>query len=134
VFGLSERQKEFLAALALWKIDRLLGAPFRYRSGCHLELESLKLGKPTLTLDGRAAEDARQSVKIKVDIAEAIKNAAFRTKDDGTPDDSPLVTDVYWPHDKLYREAEDNKSGSARDNNVEDDASDENGNGDGEDA
>ncbi|HKI15818.1 MAG TPA: type I-U CRISPR-associated protein Cas7, partial [Roseiarcus sp.] len=45
VRGLSETQKEFLAALALWKIDRLLKTPFRYRSGCHLELITLKHGE-----------------------------------------------------------------------------------------
>ena len=45
VRGLSEKQKEFVAALALWKIDRLLKTPFRYRSGCHLELVSLKQGR-----------------------------------------------------------------------------------------
>jgi len=35
--GLSNKQKEFLVALALWKIGRILGGPFRYRSGCDLE-------------------------------------------------------------------------------------------------
>ena len=65
--GLSEKQKEFVAALALWKIDRLLKTPFRYRSGCHLELISLKHGE--------------QDVELDVDIKDAINNAVFRAED-----------------------------------------------------
>ncbi len=37
--GLSERQKLLLLELALWKVLQLTGAPFRYRSGCHLKLK-----------------------------------------------------------------------------------------------
>ncbi len=87
--GLSEKQKEFLVALSLWKIDRLLKAPFRYRSGCHLGCESLTQGK--------------QAVKINVDIKTAIENAAFRTADEQVP----IVIDIYWPPDELYRQGKD---------------------------
>ncbi|MGH9486096.1 MAG: type I-G CRISPR-associated protein Cas7 [Terriglobales bacterium] len=115
VRGLSEKQKEFVAALALWKIDRLLKTPFRYRSGCHLELVSLKYGEQKATLD--------------VNIKNAINSAKFR--DDG--DQAPIITDIYWPHDELYREAEDdNPAGSATENNAGNDSDDEEG--DGEDA
>ncbi len=95
--GLSEKQKEFVAALALWKINRLLKTPFRYRSGCHLELVSLKHGE----------RDAESNVNIKA----AINSAEFRAEDDQTP----IVTDIYWPHDELYREGsgDSDNSGSA---------------------
>ncbi len=89
VRGLSAKQKEFVAALALWKIDRLLKNPFRYRSGCYLELISLKHGK--------------QDVRLDVNMKNAVKSAAFRAEGDQTP----IVTDIYWPHDELYREGKD---------------------------
>lgn len=81
--GLTDAQKEFLVALALWKIQRLLATPFRFRSGCHLRGESLKWGE--------------KDVEIDVDMKKALKGAAFSP---------PAVTDVYWPSEKLYREAE----------------------------
>jgi CRISPR-associated protein Csb1 len=84
--GLNEKQQEFLVALALWKINRLLGSPFRFRSGCHLQLVSLKSGESEIVLD--------------VDIKAAIANALFT---------APAVTDVYWPPNELYRQAEDEK-------------------------
>lgn len=111
VRGLSEKQKEFVAALTLWKIDRLLKTPFRYRSGCHLELISLKHGE--------------QNVELDVGIKDAINNAAFRAEGD----QAPIVTDIYWPHRELYREGgDDDKSSSS--------GGDDNGSehGDGEDA
>lgn len=40
--GLNLAQKTFLLDLALWKIQRLLSAPFRYRSNCDLELVRLQ--------------------------------------------------------------------------------------------
>jgi CRISPR-associated protein Csb1 len=83
VFGLSDKQKEFLVALALWKIKRLLEKPFRFRSGCHLRYESLKQGE--------------KEVEIKVDIKQAIQDADF---------EDPRVTDIYWPRQELYREVE----------------------------
>jgi CRISPR-associated protein Csb1 len=96
VRGLSEKQKEFVVALALWKIDRLLKTPFRYRSGCHLELVSLKQGE--------------RDAKLNVDIKDAIEGAAFRSGDR----QDPIITDIYWPHDELYRDGnDDDKSGSS---------------------
>ncbi|WP_242529185.1 type I-U CRISPR-associated protein Cas7 [Methylacidimicrobium sp. B4] len=92
LLGLSEKQKEFLAALALWKIDRLLKAPFRYRSGCHLELVGLKLGHPN--------NDYSPHVKLEVDIKQAIQSAAFREEGDK----APIITDVFWKRDDIYRE------------------------------
>lgn len=79
--GLSEKQKEFLVALALWKIQRLLVQPFRFRSGCHLECLSLRQGD--------------DEVRIEVDIRDAIRQARF---------EGPQVTDVFWAREELYRE------------------------------
>jgi CRISPR-associated protein Csb1 len=87
--GLSENQKQFLAALALWKIDRLLRVPFRYRSGCHLELQSLKQGNV--------------DVALAVNMKNAIEGAKFRA----VGDQATIITDIYWPHDELYREGKD---------------------------
>ena len=86
VLGLNDKQKEFLIALALWKIRRLLEKPFRFRSGCFLECVSLKHGS--------------DEVEIDVDIQQAILGAGFQ---------DPRVTDIYWPREELYREAEDQK-------------------------
>ncbi|MBI4700558.1 MAG: CRISPR-associated protein [Deltaproteobacteria bacterium] len=84
--GLTEAQKEFLVALALWKVQRLLAAPFRFRSGCHLRFASLKQGESDVDL-----------AALAVDIKAALGKAQFST---------PAVTDVYWPRDELYRDAE----------------------------
>jgi CRISPR-associated protein Csb1 len=81
--GLSEKQKEFLVALALWKIKRLLEKPFRFRSGCHLECTNLM--------------NADASASIDVDIQKAIQEAGFQ---------DPRITDVYWPRKELYRKGE----------------------------
>lgn len=80
--GLTDNQKEFLIALALWKIRRLLDSPFRFRSGCYLESDGI-------TRD-------RHEVSIDVDIKKAIENAEFETE--------PRITDVWWPREELYRE------------------------------
>lgn len=79
--GLSEKQQEFLVALALWKIQKLLESPFRFRSGCHLKRVAFESG-------GADAE-------IEVDIRAAISAAGFG---------EPRVTDVFWPREELYRE------------------------------
>lgn len=81
--GLSQEQQEFLVALALWKIRRLLATPFRFRSGCHLRCTALKTGERDVVLD--------------VDIAAAIRAAGFCKHP---------VTDVFWPREELYREGQ----------------------------
>jgi CRISPR-associated protein Csb1 len=95
--GLSEKQQEFLVALALWKIQKLLASPFRFRSGCHLRRTSLK--------------SYEQEVELDVDIATAISAAGFGTN---------RITDVFWPREELYREG----NGDSGDNS---DASDKDG-------
>lgn len=102
--GLTEKQQEFLVALALWKIDRLLASPFRFRSGCHLQLKSLKKGESEIAFD--------------VNIKDAITSAGFEAQP---------VTDVYWSSDELYREAEDDKQAGETSEKDEDGTEDEEG-------
>lgn len=83
VLGLSEKQQEFLIALALWKVRKLLERPFRFRSGCHLRCTSLK--------------SDTQDVEIEVDIQAAIQAAGFPEQP---------ITDVFWPREELYREGQ----------------------------
>lgn len=90
--GLSEKQKEFLVALALWKIRKLLASPFRFRSGCHLRCTTLK--------------NYEQDVEIEVDIAQAIKDAGFGEQ---------RVTDVFWPREELYPQGQAQTDESAGD-------------------
>jgi len=100
--GLSDGQKEFLLRLALWKIGKLLSQPFRYRSGCDLELVSLTEGR------GDEKSELNPSTLNLVDAA-AIKNATFRKADDK----SPAVTKVYWKAGDLYKEGKDVPEGEA---------------------
>lgn len=81
--GLSERQQEFLVALALWKVQKLLASPFRFRSGCHLRRTTLK--------------SYDQEVEIDVNIAQAIKDAGLNKQ--------PVI-EVFWPREELYREGQ----------------------------
>ncbi len=97
--GLSEQQQEFLVALALWKIQRLLAEPFRFRSGCHLRCTTLK--------------SYDQEVEFDVDIGTAITAAGFGTQP---------VTEVFWPREELYREGPVEAARGA----VDDEASEEN--------
>ncbi len=90
--GLSNKQQEFLVALALWKINKLIASPFRFRSGCHLRCTSLK--------------SYEQGVEIDVDITKAIADAGF---------DKLPVTDVFWPREELYRQGDDDDSAGAED-------------------
>ena len=85
--GLNTVRKEFLLAFTLWKIERLLRGPFRYRSNCDLELHELRI----------RGRDEPVSL-ASIDIHSAIEGAAFR--------DSP-VTKVYWSADELFRSGAD---------------------------
>ena len=91
--GLKAEQKEFLLALALWKIERLLRGPFRYRSNCDLELHELRI---------RGREDPIALPAI--DIESAIGKAGFSN--------SP-VTQVYWPAEELFRAGADERAEGA---------------------
>jgi CRISPR-associated protein Csb1 len=105
--GLNLAQKRLLLELALWKIARLTARPFRYRSGCHLELAR----ELEWTLDG---------VEVSVgpgDIRRAIAEAGFSS------DRSP--TRVEYPAADLYRiETKEKKSDGAAADSEEDDGQD----------
>jgi CRISPR-associated protein Csb1 len=87
--GLGDEQKNFLVALALWKIQRLLNLPFRFRSGCHLKCAKLM-------------DDKGQEISLAVDIKSAISQAKFK---------KPCVTDLFWPREELYRAGEEEEQG-----------------------
>lgn len=96
-FGLGGPEKQALAALALWKVGRLLNHPFRYRSGCDLECADLKAH-----VDGdevHAAPADLGSIEIDHHLRRATEAVAER---DGSV---PGVVDLYWPPEELYREA-----------------------------
>ena len=82
--GLSDERQELLVALALWKVQKLLEQPFRYRSGCHLRRTAL--------------QSEGEDIVLAVDIKNAIKEADFREQP---------ITDVFWPREELYREGAD---------------------------
>lgn len=94
--GLTDKQQELLVALALWKVQKLLESPFRYRSGCHLRRVALQSEGADVVLD--------------VNIKDAIKAAGFGAQP---------VTDVFWPREELYREG---AEGEDKPNQDDDDA------------
>ena len=92
--GLNDGQKQFLLSLGLWKIERILRAPFRYRTNCDLELHELRI---------RGHDEAVDVPSI--DIEEAIRQAEF-------PD--PAVTQVYWPAEELFQAGADDTQEESR--------------------
>lgn len=90
--GLTQGQKAFLVALALWKIQRLCETPFRFRSGCHLKCAKL-------------TDDKDQEVTIEMNIQNAISQAGFQ---------EPRVTDIFWPREELYRAGEEEQESKAK--------------------
>ncbi len=98
--GLTPAQKAFLGGLAIWKVGRLLGGPFRYRSGCDLECIAIEI-------DGR-----RTNVSdLQVDITSLVKAAEFP---------EPSVSDIYWPASELYRPGESQAQGESEEDSEED--------------
>jgi len=93
--GLSDKRQELLVALALWKVQKLLEQPFRYRSGCHLRRTAL--------------QSEGEDVELDVDVKRAIKAADFGEQP---------ITDVFWPREELYREGP--ESGDKPDGNNDD--------------
>jgi CRISPR-associated protein Csb1 len=83
--GLNKAQKSLLLALALWKIHRLLDAPFRFRSGCHLRCT----GRACTTDTGCALDEAA----LKPDMPSAIEACQFGPNP---------VTNVYYPATELF--------------------------------
>ena len=90
--GLTEPQKQFIVAFALWKIDQLLQHPFRFRSGCDLEFQDL-------SINGGEPSDSTP----KVQIANYIENAGFTEPETGR------MTKIYWKKDDIFKKAKDKK-------------------------
>ena len=84
--GLSAKQKALLVNLALWKIERMLATPFRFRSGCHLKCigHQISAGDETWTLDDGV---------LKSDIKQAITACTFEAKP---------ITDVFYAAAELF--------------------------------
>lgn len=96
--GLSMQQKNLLLELALWKIERLLAGPFRFRTGCFLSMDKMSL-----------STESQEEVMIQLPISNiklAIEQCEFN---------QPYVTDVYYPSDKLYKVSTDSTNDSAYD-------------------
>lgn len=137
--GLNDEQKAFLVAFALWKVGRLLLGPFRYRTGCDLVCEKASVtvvrAKELPREDPAEASADREKVASegqqatrtdwlqeiqKIDVSAAITAASFEL---------PLVTNVYWPQDELFKAAEEGtgRRSAADDAESGDQESDEDG-------
>lgn len=89
--GLNDAQKRLLLGLALWKIKRLIGNPFRFRTNCYLK----RVGDLEITLEGgtEAQDPLSEDELFDFDMQRLIKECEFG--------DNP-VTRVYYPADKLF--------------------------------
>jgi CRISPR-associated protein Csb1 len=87
--GLAEAQKRLLLELSLWKIQWLLGQPFRYRTGCHLMCSRIELS----TEEGVIGESLPSP-----DLQPCIRDCRFG------PDP---VTKVYYPANDLFKVRQD---------------------------
>lgn len=81
--GLSEPQKHLLMELALWKINRLLEQPFRYRTQCYLQCTRVEL----------AAGDQKYISLPTVCMRDRIADCAV----------TDPVTRVYYPGSDLFK-------------------------------
>jgi len=84
--GLNDTQKRLLLELALWKIQRMLSTPFRFRSGCHLRCVSRRY----LIEDGSTQLDPEA---LGSNLQAAIQACNFEN----------CVADVYYPANELFK-------------------------------
>jgi CRISPR-associated protein Csb1 len=92
--GLTQQQKEFLLAFALWKIQELLGTTFSYRSGCKLRMQKL-----SITIDEqKEGKDPLPTELPMFDIKSAINGAKFLAEP---------ITRVYYPFGDLFKPSKD---------------------------
>lgn len=94
--GLSDVQKRLLFDLALWKVARLLERPFRYRSGCHLQSNSV-------TLSTESQDDFTSSLPT-VNMPNSISTAQFSGNG---------MTEVYYPANELFKPTKEEESTGA---------------------
>jgi len=93
--GLADPQKRLLLDLALWKIQRLLARPFRYRSGCYLQACPPKL----------SAEPETEALKKTLEALNELPAISMQTSIKACEFGDAPVTDVYYPEDKLFKPA-----------------------------
>ncbi|MBF0530631.1 MAG: hypothetical protein HQK55_15470 [Deltaproteobacteria bacterium] len=85
--GLTLLQKKLIFNLALWKINRLLCQPFRFRSGCYLECIAV-------TSNPEIQDVNLMDKNFGINIKNSIKECQFGPKQ---------VTTVYYPAAKLFK-------------------------------
>ncbi len=87
--GLNDAQKQLLLAFALWKVGKLLGSSFRFRSECDLDLAGV-------CVDGKESQISALALNIQNFI-----NAA------GFQNPCPRITKIYWDQDALFKPEKD---------------------------
>ncbi|MEW6261678.1 MAG: type I-U CRISPR-associated protein Cas7 [Thermodesulfobacteriota bacterium] len=92
--GLNLSQKELILLLALWKINRLLSQPYRFRTGCHLECKSLEI---TPSIKGLKLGNNSPGFNI----GEAVKACEFSKH--------PVIH-VYYPAEELFKPGKEEKA------------------------
>lgn len=103
--GLNDAQKQLVLGFALWKIGKLLGSSFRFRSECDLELTDIQI-------DG----DKSDVSALAINVQALIKNAGFQ---------EPRITKIYWNDSDLFKPTKDTPDDGSTGNNDEDDQSDD---------
>lgn len=82
--GLNETQKRLLLELTLWKVQRLLKQPFRYRTQCHLACSHIEINTEKETL-----QDCFPTLNVKTLLDQCdFKQSTIR---------------VYYPADELFK-------------------------------
>jgi CRISPR-associated protein Csb1 len=87
--GINEADKRLLLELAFWKIQRLLGQPYRYRTQCHLTCSHVEIR----TEKGLVAESL-----LDLNVKQCIENCQFGTEP---------MTRVYYPANELFKQGRD---------------------------
>ncbi len=99
--GLNDAQKQLVLGLALWKIGKLLGSSFRFRSECDLELSNIEIS-------GKNSQISALAINIK----DLINKAGFQ---------DPPITKIYWNESELYKPTKDTPDDVSTDTTDEDD-------------
>lgn len=99
--GLSAGQKQLILGFTLWKIGKLLGSSFRFRSECDLELIRIQING-----------DKSDVSALAINIRDLINNAGFQ---------DPRITKIYWNESELFKPEKDSSDDGGKDSNNEDD-------------
>ena len=87
--GLNEAEKRLLLELALWKVQRLLDLPYRYRTQCHLMCSNVEICTEKSSV-GESLPD--------LNVKQWIEQCRFGTEP---------VTKVYYPANELFKPGRD---------------------------